>query len=168
MNAWSHTSQTPFCQNLHRTSSLRTNPSRQNQTHPCPTTHRQIAVTQILYTQNRPRISLFTYMSTMQLSRPYHPTPLLLPKHHNHMNSPGFVRRPCGGSCAASAVGWRSGDSRRRSGVQPDVRLDGPSSEWVSRDRVLAHCDFVIITCVMIIYLMEVQIGNSLLWSTRL
>src|SRR5688572_26878859 len=84
--------------------SLGTNPPIQNQTHPCPSTHRQIADTQILPTQNRPRVSLFTCMSNMQLSRPYHPTPLL-PKHHNHTNSTGFVGRPCGSSCAASAVG---------------------------------------------------------------
>src|SRR5688572_33410395 len=82
-----------------------TNPPTQNQTHPCPTTHRQIAVTQILSTQNRSRVSLFTYMSTVQLPRPYHPTSLLLSKHHNHTNSTGFVGRPCVGSCAASAVG---------------------------------------------------------------
>src|SRR5688572_18986261 len=71
--------------------SLGTNPSTQNQTHPYPTTHRQIADTQILPTQNRSCIAPFTHMSTMQLSRPYHPTPLLLSKHHHHTYSTGFV-----------------------------------------------------------------------------
>src|SRR5688572_390218 len=105
MNACSHTNQIPFCQSLHRISNPLNKPSHTKQTHPCPTTHRQIADPQILPTQNRPRVSLFTYMSTMQLSRPYHPTPLLLPKHHNHTNSMGFVGRPCGSSRAALAAG---------------------------------------------------------------